>query len=204
MSASHPARINLKLRELNQLFNSMDPSPFLDRDLDDDAEEFIVSSARELHGARAFELTVHLGTPPDSQRAAETEHAMQHYFAARAELKNREFRLLLRRGHSVLLIGLLFLTSCLVLSGLVTTVIPNQVGNILHEGLIIVGWVAMWRPLEIYLYDWWPLRQEWLGLKRLAKMRVRLVFPQPKVIESSRDSAPPPPVGLAAALTPKH
>ena len=37
------ARIQLRLRELAQLFNSMDPSPFLDRDLDADAEEFIVS-----------------------------------------------------------------------------------------------------------------------------------------------------------------
>lgn len=175
MSASHPARINLKLRELSQLFNSMDPSPFLDRDLDDDAEEFIVSSARELHGAHAFELTVHLGTPLDGERAAETEHAVQHYFAARAELKHREFRLLLRRGHSVLLIGLLFLASCLGLSGLVTKLVPDGIGDILHEGLIIVGWVAMWRPLEIYLYDWWPLRQEWRGLQRLAKMRVRVV-----------------------------
>lgn len=196
MSASHPARINLKLRELSQLFNSMDPSPFLDRDLDDDAEEFIVSSARELHGAHSYELTVHLGTPPDAQRAAETEHAVQHYFAARAELKHREFRLLLRRGHSVLLIGLLFLTNCLALSGLATKLAPNQLGEILREGLIIVGWVAMWRPLEIYLYDWWPLRQEWLGLQRLAKMRVRVVYSPSKVAEGVAGSIPLSPAGV--------
>lgn len=171
-------RISLKLRELNQLFNSLDPSPFLDRDLDDDAEEFIVSSARELHGSRAFELVVHLGSAPDPERAADTERAVQHYFATRAELKNREFRLLLRRGHSVLAIGLLFLTACLVLSEVVTKIFPNQSAHIFQEGLTIVGWVAMWRPLEIYLYDWWPLRQEWIGLQRLAKMRVRLVLPQ--------------------------
>jgi hypothetical protein len=196
MSASHPARISLKLRELNQLFNSMDPSPFLDRDLDDDAEEFIVSSARELDGNHAFELAVHLGTPPDPQRAAETEPAVQHYFAARAELKRREFRLLLQRGHSVLAIGILFLTACLVLSGLVTRLLPGQFGRILHEGLIIVGWVAMWRPLEIYLYDWWPLRQEWLRLRRLAHLRVRLMYPPSKPGEAAPNSAPMQPPSL--------
>jgi hypothetical protein len=189
MSASHPARISLKLRELNQLFNSMDPSPFLDRDLDDDAEEFIVSSARELPGSHAFELAVHLGTVPDPERASATEHAVQHYFVARAELKKREFRLLLRRGHSVLVIGLLFLASCLVLSGLVTKLVPNQLGQILHEGLMIVGWVAMWRPLEIYLYDWWPLRQEWLRLRCLAHIRVRLIYPAAKPADSGADAA---------------
>jgi hypothetical protein len=187
VSASHPAKISLKLRELNQLFNSMDPSPFLDRDLDDDAEEFIVSSVHELHGSHTFELVVHLGSPPDPEKAAVAEHAVQHYFSARAELKKREFRLLLRRGHSALAVGLLFLVSCLVLSGLVTRVFPNQVGEILHEGLMIVGWVAMWRPLEIYLYDWWPLRQEWIGLKRLAKMRVRLVSPQAREVDAATD-----------------
>ncbi len=42
----HPHTISLKLRDMNQLFNSMDPSPFIEKDLDDDAEEFIVSWAQ--------------------------------------------------------------------------------------------------------------------------------------------------------------
>lgn len=174
MPTTPPTRINLKLRELSQLFNSMDPSPFIDRDLDHDAEEFIVSSAREAHGSRAFELVVHLGMPVEPPRSAETEEAVRHYFSVRAELKRREFRLLLRRGHSVLAVGLLFLTTCLILSGMVANVTPPAFAEILREGLIIVGWVAMWKPLEIYLYEWWPLRREWRDLQRLARMRVRL------------------------------
>lgn len=189
MPAPHPGRISLKLRELNQLFNSMDPSPFIDRDLDHDAEEFIVSSAREAAGARSFELVVHLATPPDPQRAMEVENAVQHYFSVRAELKAREFRLLLRRGHSVLAIGLLFLTTCLILSGMVTKIEPHPLSEILHEGLVIVGWVAMWRPLETYLYDWWPLRKEWQDLRRLARMRVRIVSTSAKPSESAKASA---------------
>ena len=42
----HAHTIKLKLRDMSQLFNSMDPSPFIEKDLDDDAEEFIVSWAR--------------------------------------------------------------------------------------------------------------------------------------------------------------
>jgi hypothetical protein len=189
MPAPHPTRINLKLRELSQLFNSMDPSPFIDRDLDQDAEEFIVSSVREAHGSRAFELVIHLGTVPDAQRAAETEDAVRHYFAARAELKRREFRLLLRRGQSVLAIGLVFLAICLTLSSLVTKAGPSHLTEILREGLMIVGWVAMWRPLELVLYDWWPLREEWQGLKRLAHMRVRLI--PPKLPDSAAGASKP-------------
>ena len=188
MPASPHARISLKLRDLSQLFNSMDPSPFIDRDLDRDAEEFIVSSAREAHGSRSFELVVHLGTPADSQRSAETQDAVQHYFSVRAELKRREFRQLLRRGHSVLAIGLLFLTTCLILSGMVAKVTPAALAKILHEGLIIVGWVAMWKPLEIYLYDWWPLLRECRDLHRLAHMRVRLIPPPAKPADTPADA----------------
>jgi len=46
-----------------------------------------------------------------------------------------------------------------------------------REGLTIAGWVAMWRPLQIYLYEWWPLRDERRILERLGRMRVHLVLP---------------------------
>jgi len=52
----HPHTISLKLRDLNQLFNSMDPSPFIEKDLDDDAEEFIVSWAQEFPPKAAIKL----------------------------------------------------------------------------------------------------------------------------------------------------
>jgi hypothetical protein len=177
MTASHPARISLKLRDLAQLFNSMDPSPFIERDLDGDAEEFIVSSCRELAGAGDFELVVNLVNVPDPERAAHTEEAVRHYFASRAELKRREFRALLRRGRTSLIVGLLFLAACLALSGLAAKLSYQPVAGMVQTSLNIVGWVAMWRPLEIYLYDWWPLREEWQNLRRLARMKVRLVLP---------------------------
>ncbi len=41
---------------------------------------------------------------------------------------------------------------------------------------MIGGWVAMWRPLEIFLYDWWPIRAEARLFDRLSAMPVRLVY----------------------------
>jgi hypothetical protein len=51
----------------------MDPSPFIDRDLDHDAEVSIDSSAREAHGGRSFDSVAHLATEPDATRAVEME-----------------------------------------------------------------------------------------------------------------------------------
>jgi hypothetical protein len=174
---SDPAdnRIEMKLRELSQLFNSMDPSPFIDRDLDDAAEEFIVGWARELPHKAELELVVHLATPPPPDRIAGVAEAVQHYFASRAVMKRRELRLLLRRGRASLLIGLLFLAGCFALEQLARQAAPRPWNEFLTLGLQIVGWVAMWRPLEIFLYDWWPIRSDRRLLERLARMRVRLI-----------------------------
>jgi hypothetical protein len=171
------ARIELRLRELAQLFNSMDPTPFLDRDLDADAENFIVSWAREHPKDHELELTIHLSAPPPSDRAANVEEAVHHYFAMRSEMMHREFQQLMRRGWRSLLIGLLFLAGCLSLGQLVGQLGTGTGISVAREGLIIIGWVAMWRPLEIYLYDWWPVRDEQRLLARLTRMHVRLVLP---------------------------
>jgi hypothetical protein len=177
MSGAPLTRILLRLRELSQLFNSMDPSPFLDRDLDADAEEYIVSWAREAHLSHDFELVIQLATPPAPERVRGTEEAVQHYFASRAEIKDREFSVLMRRGRSSLGVGLFFLATCLLLAQTVGRWVPGPAAAIVREGLNIGGWVAMWRPLEIYLYDWWPLRDERRMLERLARIRVRVVWP---------------------------
>jgi hypothetical protein len=177
MNPTQAVPIKLRLRELPQLFNSMDPSPFHDRDLDADAEEFILSWARELPPASEVELVLHLTTPPPPERATAVEGAVRHYFAQRVELKDREYRLRWRRGRISLLVGLLFLAGCLLISELLAGLGESALSTVLKESLAIGGWVALWRPLEFFLYDWWPVRAELRLVQRLARMRVRLELP---------------------------
>jgi hypothetical protein len=167
--------MTLQLRELPQLFNSMDPSPFHDRDLDADAEEFIVGWASELSARHELALTVRLAVAPPPERASMVEEAIRHYFTHRAETKQRELRTLMRRGRTSLLVGLGFLTGCLMASELLVTLGHGTFARIIQEGLTIGGWVAMWRPLQIYLYDWWPLLEERRVMERLSRMQVDVV-----------------------------
>jgi len=174
MSPAHPNQVKVRLRELSQLFNSMDPSPFIDRDLDAAAEEFIVGWARELPHKGELELVIHLTTLPDSDRVDGTEEAVRHYFASRAEMKRRDLRLLLRRGRDSLIVGLVFLAGCFGVGEVVQRAHLGSWSEFGELGLHIVGWVAMWRPLEVFLYDWWPMRSDQSLLERLARMRVRI------------------------------
>jgi hypothetical protein len=174
---SHPKphhRIEVFVDRIEQLFNSMDPSPFQERDLDDDAEEFIVSWAQEFPRRDAVSLVIHVNQIPAQSDAQHlVEAAVHHYFAYRAKLKNLELRHLLNQGRTSLIIGLAFLAACMLTSQL----LRRQTGTlsiVLREGLIIAGWVAMWRPMEIFLYEWWPLLRKGRLYQKLSRLRVEV------------------------------
>jgi len=173
-----PHLIELKLRDVNQLFNSMDPSPFFEKDLDRDADEFIVSWAREYPLDAPVKLRVHLERWPEQDPAALIESAVHAHFAARAKMTDLEFRRLMRTGRLSLLIGLLFLGACLTATRALLRY-PSVWSGYLREGLTIAGWVGMWRPMEIYLYAWWPLRRRGRNFSRLAEMPVEVVRGEP-------------------------
>jgi hypothetical protein len=45
---------------------------------------------------------------------------------------------------------------------------------LLRETLAIAGSVAMWRPMEIYLYEWWPLRRRGQIFDKMSRMSVEI------------------------------
>jgi len=152
----------------------MDPSPFQQRDLDDDAQEFIVSWAQEFPGRDQVSLLVRVNQLPAHGNAQQiVETAVHNYFSYRANLKRLELRHLLKEGRTSLIIGLAFLAACMLTSQL----LRRQAGTlpiVLREGLIIAGWVAMWRPMEIFLYEWWPLLRKRRLYQKLSRMNVEV------------------------------
>jgi hypothetical protein len=170
--------IEIHVGELKQLFNSIDPSPFRNKDLDPDAEEFIVGWAKDLPRDVPLALVVDLdreaGLPDE---AAVLRDAVHEFFWQRAETYRRRLRELLRRGRTSLLIGLTVLAAAIAIGDFLATLMKtSRIGEILRESLTIGGWVSMWRPLEIFLYDWWPIRSEAQLSDRLATMPVRIRY----------------------------
>lgn len=171
------ARIEVHVGELKQLFNSLDPTPFRERDLDPSAEDFIAGWARELHGDRPLGLIVHVdGAPPAAAEVAVLHEAVREFFKQRALITRRRLRHLFRVGRTSLLIGMAALAVSIGLGDLLATLLSDgRLGGVLRESLLIGGWVAMWRPLEIFLYDWWPIRAEARLFDRLSTMAVEVV-----------------------------
>jgi hypothetical protein len=174
----NPVAIEIHLREMTQLFDSLDHSPFREKDLDRNAEEYIVDSIKELPVRVSCELVIHLDQPASTpDEVSIIEEAIHVHFARRAQVLRRELRRLIRRGWISLGIGLGFLVTFFLIGQFIRRVWgESQWGTLLHESLLIGGWVAMWKPLEIFLYDWWPLLGERRIHGRLSRIKVRIVY----------------------------
>jgi hypothetical protein len=170
--------IRVHVAELKQLFNAIDPSPFRERDLDPRAEEFIIESAREARRDAPLALVVQLDRPAGlPEEPAALKGAVREYFRYRADVTRQRLRLLFRRGRISLLIGLAALAASVLLGDLIAGALEGKrLGGVLRESLLIGGWVAMWKPLEVFLYDWWPIRAEARLHDRLSAMPVRIEY----------------------------
>jgi hypothetical protein len=163
------ACIDVHIGDIRQLFHSMDPAPFRERDLDPKAEEFIVESARALSRTAPLRLTVRISeTTSTPEDLAALPPAVHEYFARGSASTRVNLRRLLRSGFWSLLIGVSFVA----VVNLVGDWLGQLAGGVFHESVVIGAWVALWRPLEILLYDWWPMLADVRLFDRLATMEV--------------------------------
>jgi len=184
--------IEVRVAELRQLFNAIDPSPFRDRDLDPRAEEFIVEWARDVARDARLALLVHLersaGPAKEAPLLGESVH---QYFNQRALQSRRRLRELFRRGRISLVIALAFLGASIAAGDALANFLrESRLAGIVREGLLIGGWVAMWRPLEVFLYDWWPIRAEAHLFDRLGAMPVRIEYNETTASKAWQDDWP--------------
>ena len=168
--------IELRVNEIAQLFHTLDPFPFRERDLDREAEEFIVGWARELPVDQPIRIVVHFPDIDVQRRAAkELSEALGRYFAYRADMLQRDQNELFRVGRRSLGIGVPILIACLISARLAAGyLIETPFNRLAEESFLILGWVANWRPLEIFLYDWWPLARRRELYRRLSKAVVEV------------------------------
>ena len=101
---------------------------------------------------------------------------MRNYFAYRAEVMGWDLRDLFRTARASLAIGLAVLAACIVMGKSASSILGSgYMGRFFDEGLIILGWVANWRPVELFLYDWWPIVRRRGLYRRLSLANVSII-----------------------------
>ncbi len=168
------ATIEIRIRSLTQLFDALDPAPFQERALDRSAESYILSCAGRHRPAEPLRLLVHF---PESLRAhaADATDAIHVHFRRTHEQGERHFRRRMRIGGFALVAALGVLAGSFGLRSLLRDVEGTLIQG-LEEGLLILGWVAMWRPVEILLFEHWESHLDHAMLERLASIPIKFVF----------------------------
>jgi hypothetical protein len=149
--------VDVRVATIEQLFDNRDPAPFRERDLDPDLADYLFDAGEDLADERQFRIVFWLD---QACRPGEIEAAMRAHFE---ELITRNKRMRRRRrriGQLTLVLAIVLVVALLALSQFVGNVVPGRIGAGLKEGLLISGWVVMWRPIETLIYDWIPAQRE--------------------------------------------
>jgi hypothetical protein len=168
--------IEIKLTSIMQLFNSFDPAPFHEKELDTAAEHYIIDTVKDFPAKTRFKMIIYL--PKDlaeSEQAQKIKPAIQYHFNYRVMGADRKFRSHFRYGRSTLLIGLSFLTIALFARQMVSSVSHELVAQIFADALLIIGWVAMWEPVTVLLYQLWPILQMKKVYQTISEMEIVIV-----------------------------
>lgn len=165
--------IELRLGDSAKLFNTLDPFPFHERDISAEAEEYIVNWALDLPKDQPILIVIHLeNSTSDADESTDLQEAIKSWFQSREAGESRAMKSLFRDGRMALLIGFGMLGICMFLSWVATELYNTPFTRLLGESLVIIGWVVMWRPAEIFLYDWTPMLRRKRLFRRLAQSTV--------------------------------
>lgn len=148
--------ITVPLRDIAQLLDP-DPAPFRQGIVTPEAEDYILRAAKKLPGNEPIRIVVDLpgGTKPYAP--ADIADKISTNFRSAAEEETRDVRELFNYGRKALLIGILTLAACLFFAWFFYEKLPQRpITRLMQESFVILGWVSMWRPIEIFLYDWLP------------------------------------------------
>jgi hypothetical protein len=169
--------IEVRIKNPRQLFDARDPAPFRDRDLDDNFVEYIVASARDFPRSTSFKLIIHVEEPEGKELGKDVvRDAIRSYFSYKIDLQRSELKTFLKTAQFFLFIGLGVLACCLGIAQTLTVPQPPGAIGILREGIVIFGWVSVWKPIELVLFDWYPILTKIHFYQKLLETEIDIQF----------------------------
>jgi len=167
--------IDLSLKDPKQLFDSRDPAPFLERDLDDDAVDYIVSGVQEFPSKTKMKLHIFFSQKDQSTISdSEIFASIRHYFKYMEDMASKKLARSIKNAQFFLFCGVILLIGCLTTVELLSSFEHITIIKLIRSGLEIAGWVALWRPLELLFFDWWPMYERRKSMNKVATMDISI------------------------------
>lgn len=169
--------IEVRVKDSQRLFDLRDPAPFREKDLDEDFVQYINSAVREFSFPSLIKIVIYIEEPePNTLNSDAIREAIHSHFFYQIELQTGNLRRYVKRAQVFLLIGLLALGACLGFAQSIPTDSKPGFTEILREGIIIFGWVSIWKPIELILFDWYPLYENLRFDRKLFSTEIDVRF----------------------------
>lgn len=166
--------VDIRVASIDRLFDNRDPAPFRDRDLDPSLVEYLIDVGEDLISTERFRVVFWL---EKACAPGEAEAAYRAHFEYELERLQRKRRRQIRAGWIALAIAVVAIIALVGLGELVTRVVGGTLGAGLKEGLVISGWVLMWKPVEALVYDGIPWRRQRRVLRKLLAGNIEIRSP---------------------------
>jgi hypothetical protein len=183
MSRSHHLTLTIRARALSDLLLDAPDLVSQSRLSPQLAERLMLDTLTRTAPFRAeIEVTLESGeVGPDGLHLL--HQAVSTHFGFLAEICRRERRLSLQQGIDSARLGLFFLIVVLGIAEIIGY-FEGRISDILSEGLTVLAWVALWRPTEELVYDWYPHTRKLRRILSLKEATVRLIPPIPSSLTS--------------------
>lgn len=150
--------IELRITHQTQFYNLLDPAPNDEKEINRATEAYIMDSLEDMPNEKRSSARIILyleqAIYDDEEIRTDMERAVHSHFALKHCSANQKYKLSMVKGRRYLLRGLIFLVICLILSSVVTSISSqNDILYAIGQSFVVIGWVALWKPVEFYLYD---------------------------------------------------
>lgn len=180
MTSQTDETVDLCLSDVHNMFQTPEVDPFQDENIEASGiDQLIDTMNARPNGLKPISaIAIHL--PPSTispELPARMKAAIGNYCNAQIRLAAQKKREIWLEGRKALRIGLIFWAICLALSLVFEELIfkGNAFGRLFGEGFIIAGWVGLWRPAELLLYDWRPYSREIRRYEEIKRMAVSII-----------------------------
>ncbi len=142
--------------------------------LDRDVETYLMERAAQFHRKDEFLINIHIsGDVPENE--SEIADRIHHHFRHCLTMSKKQLSHTLKLGWRSLGIAFVFLLLMYTIANRLVPQLPQGGLTItIKEVFIILGWVALWRPAELLLYEWFPIRKKVRLLERLSTAKFTL------------------------------
>jgi hypothetical protein len=196
MSAERQRTVTVRLTDVDELFE--EPETDADRYVSGIEELYraVKAQTRVVKQPRSYQVRIELPFEQITDGLAEEVSAkLKRYCQFKVEESQQGLQTLRLQGLDSIRVGVFVLVPCLLLGVLCTWLSQTGINNVLQALFIVVagvfvlsaGWVALWMPAELFLYDTWPFQQDIRVYQQIAAAEVVI---SERWVEASADEAP--------------